>query len=260
METTKSHLTKSHFFSDMNVMFGRSMRHVFRSMDTIVTVAIMPIALMLLFAYVLGGAIQIGTDNYVNYLLPGILLMAIANSIGYTCFRLFNDVQKGIFERFHSMPIARSSALWGHVLTSLVSNIISLVVIILVALLMGFRSPAGVMNWLAVAGILALFTLALTWIAAIAGLTAKTQDGAIAIAYPIHFLPLISSAFVPTKTMPAGVRAFAENQPVTSIVETIRALLTNQPVGNDIWVALAWLAGIMVVAYAFAMRAYKKRT
>lgn len=251
--------TRNYFFTDMAVMFGRSMRHVFRSMDTIVTVAIMPVALMLLFVYVLGGAIQIGTDNYVNYLLPGILLMAIANSIGYTCFRLFNDVQKGIFERFHSMPIARSAALWGHVLTSLVSNVISLAVIILVALIMGFRSPAGILNWLAVAGILALFTLALTWIAAIAGLTAKTQDGAIAIAYPIHFLPLISSAFVPTNTMPAGVRSFAEHQPVTSIVETIRALLTNQPVGHEIWIALAWLSGITVLAYAFAMRAYKKR-
>lgn len=251
--------TKNYFFSDMTVMFARSMRHVFRSMDTIVTVAVMPIALMLLFVYVLGGAIQIGDVNYVNYLLPGILLMAVANSVGYTCFRLFNDVQKGIFERFHSMPIARSAPLWGHVLTSLVSNIISLVVIILVALLMGFRSPAGVMNWLAVAGILALFTLALTWIAAIAGLTAKSQDGAIAIAYPIHFLPLISSAFVPTKTMPAGVRAFAENQPVTSMVETIRALLTNQPVGNGIWIALLWLTAITLVAYLFAMRAYRKR-
>jgi len=251
--------TTPYFFTDMAVMFGRSMRHVFRSMDTIVTVAVMPVALMLLFVYVLGGAIQIGTDNYVNYLLPGILLMAIANSIGYTCFRLFNDVQKGIFERFHSMPIARSAALWGHVLTSLVSNVISLAVIILVALIMGFRSPAGILNWLAVAGILALFTLALTWIAAIAGLTAKSQDGAIAIAYPIHFLPLISSAFVPTSTMPAGVRAFAEHQPVTSIVETVRALLTNQPVGHEIWIALAWLSGITILAYAFAMRAYKRR-
>ena len=153
---------KNYYFSDMRVMLGRSMRHVFRSMDTIITVTIMPIALMLLFVYVLGGAIQSGTDKYVNYLLPGILLMAIANGIGYVSFRLFTDVQRGIFERFHSMPIARSAALWGHVLTSLVSNGMSIVVIILVALLMGFRSPAGVLSWLAVAGILALFTLTLT--------------------------------------------------------------------------------------------------
>jgi ABC-2 type transport system permease protein len=169
------------------------------------------------------------------------------------------DMQSGIFERFHSMPIARSAALWGHVLTSLVSNAISVVVIILVALIMGFRSPAGVLSWLTVVGILALFTLALTWIAAIPGLSAKSVDGAIAIAYPIHLLPLISSAFVPTKSMPAGVRAFAENQPVTSIVEAIRALLSGQPVGNNIWVALAWCVGIMLVAYIFAMRAYKMR-
>lgn len=248
-----------HFFGDMGVMLGRSMRHIFRSMDTIITVTIMPIAMMLLFVYVFGGAIHTGTDNYVNYLLPGILLIAIASGIAYTAYRLFMDMQSGIFERFHSMPIARSAALWGHVLTSLVSNAISLVVIILVALVMGFRSPAGVLSWLAVAGILALFTLALTWIAAIAGLSATSVDGAGAFAYPLLFLPFISSAFVPTASMPPVVRAFAENQPVTSIVNAIRALLSGQPVGNDIWVALAWCTGIMLVAYIFAMRAYKKR-
>ncbi len=123
---------KQHFFSDMGVMLGRSMRHIFRSLDTIITVALTPIAMMLLFVYVLGGAIQTGTDNYVNYLLPGILLIAIASGIAYTAYRLFMDMQSGIFERFHSMPIARSAALWGHVLTSLVSNGISVVVIILV--------------------------------------------------------------------------------------------------------------------------------
>ncbi len=181
---------KKHFFSDMGVMLGRSMRHIFRSMDTIITVTITPIAMMLLFVYVFGGAIQTGTDNYVNYLLPGILLIAIASGIAYTAYRLFLDMQRGIFERFHSMPIARSTVLWGHVLTSLVSNAISVVVIILVALVMGFRSSAGVLSWLAVAGILALFTLALTWIAVIAGLSAKSVDGASAFAYPIH-LPAV---------------------------------------------------------------------
>ncbi|SDX03242.1 ABC-2 type transport system permease protein [Marininema mesophilum] len=248
-----------HFFSDMGVMLGRSMRHILRSPDTIITVTIMPIAFMLLFVYVFGGAIQTGTDNYVNYLMPGILLIAIASGISYTAYRLFMDMQRGIFERFHSMPIARSTVLWGHVLTSLVSNAISVVVIILVALIMGFRSSAGILSWLAVAGILALFTLALTWIAAIAGLSAKSVDGASAFSYPLLFLPFISSAFVPTESMPSGVRAFAENQPVTSIVESIRMLLSGQPVGNDIWVALAWCIGIMLLAYFFAMRTYKKR-
>ena len=249
--------TKNYYFMDMSVMLGRSMRHIFRSLDTIITVTIMPIAMMLLFVYVLGGAIQAGTDKYVNYLLPGILLIAVANSIGYVSYRLFLDKQRGIFERFNSMPIARSAALWGHVLTSLVSNAISLVVIVLVALLMGFRSPAGILSWLAVAGIIALFTLALTWIAAIAGLSAKSVDGAGVIAYPIHFLPLISSAFVPTASMPGPVRAFAENQPVTPIVEAIRALLLNQPVGNEIWIALAWCVGIMIVACFVAGKVFK---
>lgn len=250
---------KNYFFRDMGIMLGRSMRHILRSMDTIITVTIMPIAMMLLFVYVFGGAIQTGMDNYVNYLLPGILLIAIVSGISYTAYRLFIDMQRGIFERFHSMPIARSTVLWGHVLTSLVSNAISVVVIILVALIMGFRSPAGVLSWLAVAGILALFTLALTWIAVIAGLSAKSVDGASAFSYPLLFLPFISSAFVPTASMRPAVRAFAENQPVTPIVEAIRALLSNQPVGNEIWVALAWCAGIMLVAYIFAMRVYKKR-
>jgi len=242
---------KKHFFNDMSIMFGRSMRHVTRSMDTIITVTFMPIAMMLLFVYVLGGAIQAGTDNYVNYLLPGILLIAIASGVSYTSFRLFTDVQRGIFERFHSMPISRSTVLWGHVLTSLVSNAISVVVILLVALIMGFRSSAGILPWLAVAGILMLFTLALTWVAAIAGLSAKSVDGASAFSYPIIFLPFISSAFVPTESMPRVVRAFAENQPVTAIVEAIRSLMSGQPVGDDIWVALAWCVGILLVAYFF---------
>jgi ABC-2 type transport system permease protein len=250
---------KNHFFTDISVMLGRSMRHIFRSMDTIITVCITPIAMMLLFVYVLGGAIQTGTDNYVNYLLPGILLMAIASGIAYTAYRLFMDKQRGIFERFHTMPISRSALLWGHVLTSLVSNAISVIVIILAALIMGFRSSAGILPWLAVAGILALFTLALTWVAAIAGLSAKTMEGASAFSYPLIFLPFISSAFVPTESMPSVVRAFAENQPVTSIVNAIRALLSGQPVGNEIWVALAWCVGILLVAYFFAMRVYKKR-
>ncbi len=249
----------THAVSNTGVMLGRSLRHVTRSLDTIITVTIMPIAFLLLFRYVFGGAIQAGTGNYVNYLMPGILLIAIASGVSYTGYRLFNDMKSGIFERFHSMPIARSSVLWGHVLTSLVSNAISVVVIIAVGLVMGFRTSAGVLAWLAVAGILALFTLALTWMAVTAGLLAKSPDGASAFSYPIIFLPFISSAFVPTVTMPGPVRAFADNQPVTSIVNTIRELLARQPVGNDIWIALAWCVGALLVTYVLAMLAYRRK-
>src|SRR3954466_3434997 len=166
------------FLGDTALLTGRSLRHIARSPDTIITTTVMPVAFMLLFVYVFGGAIQTGSVKYVNYLLPGILLITIASGISYTAYRLFLDVQSGIFERFQSMPIARSSVLWAHVLTSLVANVISLVVVVLVALLMGFRSGAGGLAWFGVVGIIMLFTLALTWLAVIPGLTANSVDGA----------------------------------------------------------------------------------
>ncbi len=248
----------SYVFSDMFVMLQRSMKHILRSVDTIITVCITPIAMMLMFVYVFGGSIETGTENYIDYILPGIMLMTIGSGIAYVSYRLFLDKQRGIFERFHSMPISRSAVLWGHVLTSLVSNGISVIVVIIVALLMGFRSTASVLDWLSVFAILGLFTLALTWCAVIAGLLAKTTEGAGAFAYPIIFLPFVSSAFVPTETMAKGVRSFAEKQPVTPIVETIRNLLTNQSVGQEIWVALGWCIVITIIAYIIAIRIYKK--
>jgi ABC-2 type transport system permease protein len=249
----------NHFLGDTALLTGRSLRHITRSPDTIITTTIMPVAFMLLFVYVFGGAMNSGSGSYVNYLLPGILLITIASSISYTAYRLFMDMKSGIFQRFQSMPIARSSVLWAHVLTSLVASLISLVVVVIVAVLMGFRSGAGVLAWLAVAGILVLFTLALTWLAVIAGLSAKTVDGAGAFSYPLILLPFISSAFVLTETMPGPIRAFAENQPVTPIVDAIRDLYTQQPVGADIWIALAWCLGILLMAYAVAMAAYRRR-
>ncbi|MGK3201575.1 ABC transporter permease [Amycolatopsis sp. MEPSY49] len=249
----------THVLGDTTVLLGRSLKHVTRSLDTIITTAIMPIAMMLMFVYVFGGAIDTGTDSYVGYLLPGILLITVASGIAYTALRLFTDLKSGIFERFHSMPIARSAVLWAHVLTSLVATLISLVIVVGVALLMGFRSTAGFPAWLAVTGILLLFTLALTWIAVVAGLSAKTAEGGGAFSYPLIFLPFLSSAFVPTGTMPGPVRWFAEHQPVTSIVNTIRGLLTQAPIGGDIWIALAWCAGILVVAYLFATAVYRRK-
>lgn len=181
----------THFVDDTVTLTGRSLTHVLRSPDTIITTAVMPVALLLLFVFVLGGAVDIGggagQGSYVDYLLPGILLITIASGISYTAYRLFLDVQGGIVERFESMPIARSSVLWAHVLTSVAANLISLAVVVGVAVLIGFRSSASVLDWLAVTGILVLFTLALTWLAVIAGLTAKTVDGASAFSYPLIF-------------------------------------------------------------------------
>jgi ABC-2 type transport system permease protein len=249
-----------HALADTRALTGRSLRHILRSPDTIITTAVTPIALMLLFVYVLGGAITTGSsDSYVNFLLPGILLITIASGIAYTAYRLFLDMQGGIFERFQSMPISRSSVLWAHVLTSLAANLVSITIVTGVAFIIGFRTEASVGAWLAILGILALFTLALTWIAVIAGLSAKTIDGASAFSYPLIFLPFISSAFVPTSSMPAPVAWFAQNQPVTAIVNTIRALFTGAPVGDGIWIALAWLVGILLVAYAVAIAIYRRK-
>ncbi len=239
----------THVVGDTALLTGRSLRHITRSLDTIITTTIMPIAFLLLFVFVLGGAIDTGSGSYIDYLLPGILVITVASGVSYTAYRLFLDLQSGIFERFHSMPIARSAVLWAHVLTSLAAIGMSVAVVVLSALVMGFRSGAGVLAWLAVTGILALFTLALTWLAVIPGLTAKSVDGASAFSYPLILLPFVSSAFVPTGTMPGPVRAFAENQPVTAIVDAIRNLLAGQPVGTEIWVALGWCLGLLLVAY-----------
>lgn len=243
---------------DTIVLLRRSLRHVLRSPDTIITTAIIPITLLLLFYYVFGGALSV-EGSYINYLLPGILLITVASGVSYTAFRLFTDVSGGIVERLQSMPISRPAVLWGHVLTSLVANLASLVLVVLVALAIGFRSGAGPLEWLAVVGILVLFTLALSWLAVIPGLTARSVDGVSGFSYPLIFLPFISSAFVPTEGMPGPVRGFAEQQPVTPIVTTLRGLLGDQPIGDNWWIALAWCVGLLAVSYLLATRAYARK-
>jgi ABC-2 type transport system permease protein len=247
------------FARDTTTMLGRSLRHIARSPDTIVTTAITPIAMLLMFVYVFGGAIDTGDVAYVDYLLPGILLITVASGVAYTSLRLFTDVADGIFERFQSMPIAPSSFLWGHVVTSVVANLISLLLVVAVAVAIGFRSDAGVGAWLAVFGIVMLFTLGLTWLAVSAGLVATSPDGAGAFAYPLLFLPFVSSAFVPTEGMSGPVATFAEHQPVTAIVDAIRGLYAGQPVGSDVWAAVAWCVGLLLAAMALGMSTFRRK-
>ncbi|NYD23300.1 ABC transporter permease [Kineococcus aurantiacus] len=253
----------THALADTARLTGRSLKHVTRSPDTIITTAVMPVAIMLLFVYVLGGAIdtgpRAGSGSYVDYTLPGILLITVAMGVSYTAFRLSTDVQGGFFDRFGSLPIARSAPLWAHVLTSLAANLTSLVLVVGVALLMGFRSGAGVLGWLAAVGVLVLFTLALTWVAVVAGLSATSAEGAGAFSYPLILLPFVSSAFVPTGPMPGPVRWFAEHQPVTSIVDTLRALFAGQPVDAGAWVALTWCVGVLVLAQVLASVVHRRR-
>ena len=253
-------MMSAHVLVDTKILTGRSPRHIARSPDTIITTAVTPIAMMPLFVYVFGGAITTGSGGpYVDYLLPGILLITIASGIAYTAYRLFLDLQSGILERFQSMPIARPSVLWAHVLTSLVANLVSVAVVFGVALIVGFRTAASLGAWLAVIGVLILFILALTWIAVIAGLSAKTVDGASAFSYPLIFLPFISSAFVPTESMPGPVAWFAEHQPVTAIVDALRSVFAGGPFGNGIWVAVAWLVGLVLISYATATAMQRRK-
>lgn len=251
---------KRHPLGDTATLIGRTVRHVTRSPDTIVTCALVPILMLLLFVFVFGGAITTDTaGTYVDYLLPGILLVTIASSSPYTAYRLFLDRQSGIFERFRSMTIARPAILWAHVLTSMAATAASVTVVVLVALLIGFRSAAGPLAWLAVGAILAVFAMALTWLAVIPGLTATSVDGASGFSYPLIFLPFVSSAFVPTASMPTAVRIFAEHQPVTAIVDALRDLLAQRPVGPDVWVALAWCLSILAVTYVAALTLYRRQ-
>lgn len=245
--------------SDSIAMTGRVLRHTTRSVDTIITVVGMPIMFMLLFVYVFGGAIHTGSVAYIDYIVPGIVLMCIASGVAYTAFRLNNDVTRGIFERFHSMPIARSSILAGHVLTSLAFNAISVALILLFALVLGFRSGATIVAWLAVTGILILCTLALTSIAVMFGLMAKSAEGASVWSYVLLVLLFMSSGFVPTDTMPHGLRLFAENQPMTPIIQSIRSLMLHHAVGDSALLAVLWCVAILAVSYPVAMRIYRRK-
>ncbi len=244
---------------DTLALTGRLMKHITRSIDTVITTALMPVAFLLLFRFVFGGAVvgSLPADaNYTNYLIPGIVIMTIGSSVAYTTLRVYNDMSKGITSRLRTMPISRSAVLWAHVLTSLVSILLTLVLVIAIAFAVGFRPEASFGDWLGIAGITVLVTLALTWLAVIPGMTATSAEASGAYAYPLIFLPFLSSAFVPTETMPGPLRWFAENQPFTSVIDTLRNLIEGQPVGNAIWVALAWIVGVGALCYVIAVRTF----
>jgi ABC-2 type transport system permease protein len=246
--------------TDTWTMTKRSLRHTTRSLDTIITVVLTPIAMLLLFVYVFGGAIgtQTGSIDYVDFITPGVVIMTVASGIAYAAVRLSTDLQKGIISRFRTMPVTPSSVLSGQALSSTLSNLFSCFLVIVVAVLVGFRPEAGAAAWLSFVGLLVLFTLATTWMAMFFGLLAKTVEGAGAFSYILLLLIFISPSFVPTDSMTSALRGFAENQPMTPIIETMRSLLTDGTTGPDFWVALTWIAGILVVSYTLALGVYRR--
>jgi ABC-2 type transport system permease protein len=246
--------------SDTWTMTRRSLRHTTRSLDTIITVVLTPIALLLLFLYVFGGALgtQTGTVKYIDYITPGVLIMTVASGIAYAAVRLSMDLQKGIISRFRTMPLAPSSVLSGQALSSTLSNLFSVLLVMIVAIIVGFRSPAGAIAWLSFIGVLILFTLATTWMAMFFGLLASSVEGAGAFSYILLLLIFISPSFVPTDSMTPVLRGFAEHQPMTPIIETLRSLLTNGTGGGQAWIALAWILGILIVSYTLALSIYRR--
>ena len=246
--------------SDTWTMTKRSLRHTTRSADTIITVVLTPIFILLLFVYVFGGALgeQTGSIDYVDFITPGVIIMTVASGIAYAAVRLSTDLQKGIISRFRTMPVTPSSVLSGQALSSTLSNLFSCLLVLMVAFLVGFRPEADAAAWLSFVGLLGLFILATTWLAMVFGILAKTVEGAGAFSYILLFLIFISPSFVPTESMTPWLRGFAENQPMTPIIESMRSLLTEGTPGPDIWIALIWAAVILVVSYTVALGLYRR--
>jgi ABC-2 type transport system permease protein len=246
--------------TDTWTMAKRSLRHTTRSVDTIITAVLTPIALLLLFVYVFGDALgkQTGSVDYVDFITPGVIIMTVTSGIAYTAVRLSMDLHQGIISRFRTMPVAPSSILSGQATSSTLSNLFSCSLVIGVALLVGFRPTTEVTAWLSFCGLLILFTLAATWLAIAFGLLAKTVEGASAFSYILLLLIFISPSFVPTDSMTPVLRGFAENQPMTPIIESMRSLLTNGTPGSDIWAAVAWCTGILLVSFMLALGVYRR--
>ncbi|SFP73621.1 ABC-2 type transport system permease protein [Amycolatopsis arida] len=233
--------------SDALAMTGRTFRHLARSPEQLMLTLFLPVALLLMFRYLFGGAIDTGDVSYVNYVVAGIIAVSVTFNSTITSVAVREDLQEGIVERFRSMPVHAGAVLVGHVAAGLARNLVSVAVMVGVGLAVGFRPVADLGGWLAALGLLALFALAVAWIAAILGLLAKTVEGASGMSMPLVFVPYVSSAFVPPSTMPDVLRVFAENQPVTLVVDTVRALLVGLPADRAGVAVLWWLAILLVV-------------
>jgi len=252
---------------DSMTMLGRELKHTLRFPLLLVGSILVPVVLLLLFDYILGGPIGAGLGNaargapYIDFLVPGILMMTVAAGSSAIAINVHTDMSGGIIDRFRTMAISRSALLTGHVGASVLRTLATTGVVTGVALLVGFRPKASVVDWLAVAGIVAAFSFALAWLSAALGLVAKSVAGANGSTLPVQFLlPFLSSTFVPADSMPAGVRWFSANQPFTPVVESLRALLTGAPVGSTTYLALAWCAVIALAGYLWARAAFRRGT
>ncbi len=250
---------------DSATMLRRDLRHALRYPSMTLMLVGMPIVFLLLFVYVFGGTLGVGLSGssggratYLEYVTPGILLMTVAAAAQGTAISVAMDMTEGIIARFRTMAIFRPSVLTGHVLGSMIQTMLSLAVVVAVALLIGFRPTAGPVEWVGAVGILALITFAVTWLCVALGMVTKTVEAASNLPMPLVFLPFLGSGFVPTDSMPTGLRWFAEYQPFTPVIETLRGLLLGTSIGNSAIIAIAWCAAITLVGYLWAKKLYNR--
>lgn len=243
----------SYLLQDTLTMFKRCMYLSLRNLDAFLTGIGTPILMMLLFVYVLGGSMKVGNMNYVDYLVPGIILQCIGQCGVTTAISVNHDLKKGIINRFRSMPIARQSILTGHALAAIVRSTMTTFLVAAMAYFIGFRPAAGILQWILVIGILLLFMGVITWLSIIIGLLSGSAESANGISAAVMFLPYLSSGFAPTETMPVPLRVFCENQPMTPIIEAIRSLLMNVTLDENYISALLWCVGLLIVTYAGAV-------
>jgi ABC-2 type transport system permease protein len=244
--------------SDSLTLIGRNLRHTVRSIDALVTAVALPVMILLMFTYVFGGAI-VSPGRYLDYVVPGIVLLAAGFGSATTAVAVNEDMTTGVVDRFRSLPIAAPAVLAGHVVASVLRNVLSTGVVVAVALLIGFHPHAALLDWLAVAGLLLVFMTAISWLAACVGMLAGSAEAAGAFSFVVMFLPYVSSAFVPTSTMPEGLRQVAEHQPVTPVVDAVRSLTLGAPAGGDALVALAWWLGFALLGCAGATLLFRRR-
>jgi ABC-2 type transport system permease protein len=244
--------------SEALILTGRCLRLSRRQVDALLTSLLLPVLLMVMFVELFGGAIETGT-RYVSYVVPGVLLLCAGFSSGLTAVAVCQDVSGGCVDRLRSMNVRGVSLLAGHVAASVVRNLASGLLVLAVALALGFRPHAGAAQWLQAGGLLVAFILAVSWLSAATGLLARSPEAANGLTFVIMFLPYASSAFVPVHTMPGWLRGFAAHQPITPLADALRALLLGRPVGTAAWLALAWCAGILAVSGVAAGALFARR-
>lgn len=247
--STKSHST---------VMFRRNFKHITRNPTSVFNAVLMPIVIMLMFVYMMGDAFDVGVD-YIDYATPGLILLAVSYGLGSVATSVNSDMTKGIINRFKTMDVSRGAVLTGHVVASVLTNLIAIAALIGVAFLMGFSPSASLLDWLGVVGMVVLLGFAAGWLTVALGMAAKSPETAGLATVPLIMLPFFSSAIVPAEMMGQGLRQFAEYQPFTPIIETMRGLLNGTPSSSDAIAAIAWSVGIALVGYLWARSTFQKR-